>query len=172
MREGDSVKGIDGVTRITRIESRFARPGEMLYNLETHNEHVFQVTTAGILVHNSCVLTSYSEDLGHHVFAKRAFESVPGYNPRQALAIGNKELKRLGLEHLGPNSITSTQRRLFRELAESGRPNTLAEHARIAHETLIEHGVKPKDAKRVVDQAMKQLNSWGITAPKHIPWGG
>ena len=39
---------------ITRMESRFARPGEMLYNLEVHNEHVYQVTNAGILVHNTC----------------------------------------------------------------------------------------------------------------------
>jgi hypothetical protein len=54
MHEGDFVKIEDGVTCIARIESRFAGPGEMLYNLETHNEHVYQVTTAGILVHNSC----------------------------------------------------------------------------------------------------------------------
>lgn len=55
MREGETVKVEGGVSRITKIDSRFARPGEMLYNLETHNEHVFQVTTAGILVHNDCL---------------------------------------------------------------------------------------------------------------------
>ena len=54
MREGDYVEVIDGVTRITKIDSRFARPGEMLYNLEIHNQHVYQATTAGILVHNTC----------------------------------------------------------------------------------------------------------------------
>ncbi len=58
MREGETVKVEGGMTRITKIDSRFARPGEMLYNLETHNEHVFRVTTAGVLVHNNCVTGS------------------------------------------------------------------------------------------------------------------
>lgn len=58
MREGDTVKIENGTTRITKIDSRFARPGEMLYNLETHNDHVYQVTTAGVLVHNNCVTGS------------------------------------------------------------------------------------------------------------------
>ena len=58
MREGESVKVSDGVTRITRIDSRLARAGEMLYNLETHNEHVYQVATAGVLVHNNCITGS------------------------------------------------------------------------------------------------------------------
>lgn len=172
MKEGDWVKTASGLTKITRLDSRFARPGEMLYNLETHNEHVYQVTTAGILVHNTCTLTAYSDDLGHHVFAKRAFEGIPNYNKRQALAIGNAELKRLGLKHLGSDSLTTTQQRLFRKFAASGRPNTLAEHARIARETLIEHGMDPKNAVLVVRKAMNQLKSWGITAPNHIPWGG
>ena len=56
MDEGETVKVTDGITQIAKIETRYARPGEMLYNLETHNEHVFQVTTAGILVHNRCEL--------------------------------------------------------------------------------------------------------------------
>lgn len=58
MREGDSVKVNGGTTRITKLTSRFAYPGEMLYNLETHNQHVYQVTTAGILVHNNCITGS------------------------------------------------------------------------------------------------------------------
>lgn len=64
MREGESVKVNDGVTRIAKIESRFARPGEMLYNLETHGEHVYQVTSSGILVHNSCVNDVLNESAG------------------------------------------------------------------------------------------------------------
>lgn len=65
MQEGDFVRTIDGVTRITKFQSRFAHPGEMLYNVETHNEHVYQVTTAGILVHNSCV-TLYKAPQPHY----------------------------------------------------------------------------------------------------------
>ena len=56
MREGETVQVEGGTTQITRIATRPARPGEMLYNLETYNEHVYQVTTAGVLVHNSCIL--------------------------------------------------------------------------------------------------------------------
>ncbi len=54
LKEGDSVKDANGVTEITRTESRAPRPGEMLYNLETFNEHVYQVTEFAILVHNNC----------------------------------------------------------------------------------------------------------------------
>jgi hypothetical protein len=54
MKEGDWVKTASGLTQIIKLDSRFAQSGEILYNLETHNEHVFQVTLAGILVHNSC----------------------------------------------------------------------------------------------------------------------
>jgi len=77
MCEGAYVKVNDGITRITKIESRFARPGEMLYNLETHNEHVYQVTTAGILVHNTCaddfVRLNRSRQLADNISANRIF---------------------------------------------------------------------------------------------------
>jgi hypothetical protein len=75
MREGDFVKFNDGVTRITKLESRFARPGEMLYNLETHNEHVYQVTTAGILVHNTCAGFNPKMREAHDWLKTRGFDS-------------------------------------------------------------------------------------------------
>ena len=56
LREGDRVMAGDRDVSIARVDSRFAQPGEMLYNLETHNEHVYQVSVSGILVHNSCVV--------------------------------------------------------------------------------------------------------------------
>ena len=75
MNEGDWVKTASGLTQITNLDSRYARAGEMLYNLETHNEHVFQVTTAGILVHNTCTtvyrVLNDSEDVAKGIFAKR-----------------------------------------------------------------------------------------------------
>lgn len=77
MNQGDWVKTASGLTQITKIDSRFARSGEMLYNLETHNEHVFQVTLAGVLVHNNCLGNNMKKagnygDVGtdaHHVVA-------------------------------------------------------------------------------------------------------
>lgn len=158
-----------GGSRVARVVPR--QGDEPVYNLQVNGQHVYYVGANGAIVHNSCLLTPYSADLGHHIFSKRAFEGLANYNAGRALAIGRAELNRLGLVHLGPNSLTSTQRRLFAELARSGRPNTLAEHARIAREVLIEHGVDPKDAKNAVRRALNQLNGWGITSPAHLPWG-
>ncbi len=78
MKEGDWVKTASGLTQITKLDSRFARSGEMLYNLETHNEHVFQVTLAGILVHNTCELDfvrlKRARQLGNDIDANRVFK--------------------------------------------------------------------------------------------------
>ena len=67
MREGETVKVVDGLTQITAIQSRFAMAGELLYNLETHNEHVYQVSNTGIVVHNTCTTTVIGrmDDLKH-----------------------------------------------------------------------------------------------------------
>ena len=55
LRIGDRVRLSHGTASVALVIYRLARPGEMLCNLEIHNEHVYMVTTAGILVHNSCV---------------------------------------------------------------------------------------------------------------------
>ncbi len=162
----DTEYGVRRVISVTPIEYT-----DFLYNIET-TEHVYRVGSLGTLVHNSCALTRYADDGGHHIFSKRAFEGLAGYNADDALAIGQRELSNLKLKHLGSDSLTTTQQRLFRELAQSGRPNTLAEHARIAREVLIEHGVDPKEAGSVVRKALNQLRSWEIAAPNHLPWGG
>ncbi|HEX5442423.1 MAG TPA: hypothetical protein VFW87_01280, partial [Pirellulales bacterium] len=167
LRVGELVDTEFGSRHIESVRPCFYR--EFLYNLET-SEHVFRVGSLGALVHNSCVLTRYADDGGHHIFAKRAFEGLPGYNADDALAIGQQELARLGLPHLDPGGITASQRRLFGELAASGRANTLAEHARIALEALLENGMKSRDAADVVRRAESQLRSWGITTPLRIPW--
>lgn len=54
LKRGDHVRLSDGIAAVAAVSSRVAFPGEMLHNLEVHNEHVYQVTTAGILVHNAC----------------------------------------------------------------------------------------------------------------------
>jgi hypothetical protein len=169
LRTGELVDTVYGLKHVVSVKP--VEHDSFLYNLETC-EHVYRVGSLGTLVHNSCALTRYVDDGGHHVFSKKAFEGSPGYIADDALSLGQQELSRLGLKHLGSNSLTTTQQRLFRELATSGRPNTLAEHARIARETLIEHGVDPKDAASAVRKALNQLKLWGITAPVHIPWGG
>ena len=170
LRVGELVETEFGAKRVQSVEFWTGFEG-LLYNLET-TEHVFRVGSVGTLVHNGCAVAPYAEVGGHHIFSKRAFEGVTGYKEGGAFSIGRTELSRLGLKHLGADSLTTTQQRLFRELAASGRANTLAEHARIARQTLTEHGVDPRDAQNAVRKALNQLRSWGITNPVHIPWGG
>ncbi len=67
--------------------------------------------------------------------------------------------------------MTSTQQRLFRELATSGRPNTLNEHATIALKVLMAGGFREDEAGVIVAKALEQLLAWGITEPNHLPWG-
>jgi hypothetical protein len=64
MHEGDTVQIRNGLARITRIESRLPSPGEMIYNLETHNEHVYTVTEFGILTHNFCAYRTRFDSQG------------------------------------------------------------------------------------------------------------
>jgi hypothetical protein len=68
MRVSERVKVDRGITRIKGIESRFAERGEILYNLEVQNHHVYQVTTSGILVHNTCPGTDlqFGRKYGRH----------------------------------------------------------------------------------------------------------
>ncbi|MBS0262750.1 MAG: hypothetical protein JSS02_12420, partial [Planctomycetes bacterium] len=169
LKEGEAVNTLAGLRRITSI-AQFRHAG-YLRNIET-TEHVFVVSPSAFLVHNSCALTAYSADGGHHIFSKRAFEGVPNYDKDAALCIGNQELERLTLKHLGSDSLSTTQQRLFRELKDSGRANTMTEHIRIAKETLIEHGVGIEEAEQIVKKALNQLEAWNIVAPIHLPWGG
>ena len=68
LRKGDRVRVNGGLAAVASVSSRLPYPGEMLYNLEVHNEHVYQVTTAGILVHNSCGPNPIDPNKLNHVF--------------------------------------------------------------------------------------------------------
>lgn len=88
MREGDRVNVDQGVTRISRVESRPVRSGTMLYNLETFGEHVYRVGAEGVLVHNNCLgnnmkATGSYGDLGtdaHHIVALTHRRAAPARN--------------------------------------------------------------------------------------------
>jgi hypothetical protein len=100
MREGETVQLAAGTTTITHLTSRPARAGEMLYNLETHNEHVYQVTSAGVLVHNTCSslirnnsgLVRHAEDAGRSV--QRSLDNLVGQLQKGNMnpGIGNRHL--------------------------------------------------------------------------------
>ena len=54
LRKGERVRTRTGTAEVVAITKRPVEPDQMVYNLEVHGEHVYQVATAGVLVHNSC----------------------------------------------------------------------------------------------------------------------
>jgi uncharacterized protein YoaH (UPF0181 family) len=76
-------------------------------------------------------------------------------------------MKSYGLNH---QKMTSKQRELFKELAESGRPNTMQEHSRIAVEALIAGGASRGQARKLVAESLWNLRKQGVRQPTNIPW--
>ncbi len=67
MYAGEHVQLYSGETK--RVIQKLARPGpELVYNIEVHGEHVYHVTTDGVLVHNMCASKEAME--GHHPIPK------------------------------------------------------------------------------------------------------
>jgi hypothetical protein len=147
-----------------------------VFNLEVQSVHIYHVGPNGILVHNArpcpAALTPYNRD-GHHIFSKRAFEGLEGYDLNAALSLSKAEMKRLGFDH---GVATARQQELFLELgrriAAGEAQNTLAEHARIATESLIAGGLSRSVAERLVTEAQAQITGqFGLSAPSNwIPW--
>jgi RHS repeat-associated protein len=104
---------------------------------------------------------------GHHIHAKAAFRAIETYDAGRAIAISQELMLQCGIDHF---EVTRAQRELFRELFESGRANTLAEHSRIAEEALIRGGSAPELAHGLVLQSEANLLAQGVTAPSNIPW--
>jgi uncharacterized protein YoaH (UPF0181 family) len=55
-------------------------------------------------------------------------------------------------------------------LANSGRPNTLAEHSRIAVQALQAGGASETQARALVAESLRDLRSQGVRVPTRIPW--
>ena len=66
--------------------------------------------------------------------------------------------------------MTRVQRQLFKELSESGRPNTLAEHTRIAIESPKAGGATEAEARALVAESLRDLRRGGVRAPTRVPW--
>lgn len=66
--------------------------------------------------------------------------------------------------------MTNKQRELFKELAQSGRPNTLKEHYRIVVEALRSGGASTQEARSLVAESLINLRQQGVIKPTHIPW--
>lgn len=76
-------------------------------------------------------------------------------------------MEKNGLDH---NAMTCKQRELFKELYNSGRPNTLAEHTRIAVETLRAGGASDSLISDLIQYSLENLTIQGVSQPTWIPW--
>ncbi|MGF7086410.1 hypothetical protein JOD24_000238 [Kroppenstedtia sanguinis] len=109
----------------------------------------------------------YGKVGGHHIHAKAAFKGDFNYDPKKGYSISQKFMRENGWSH---QKMTNKQRELFKELANSGRPNTLVEHNRIAVEALVEGGAPRDVARKLVAESTKRLRKDGVRKPSRIPW--
>ena len=115
----------------------------------------------------NAVLYFQEGDILSGLFAKAGFKGDVNYDPKKGFSISQNFMKDYGLDH---NIMTSKQQELFKELYESGRPNTLEEHTRIAREALKVGGVSDSMIDDLINALLKNLSEQGVTAPTRIPW--
>jgi hypothetical protein len=116
------------------------------------------------------LIGEYRHVRGHHVHAKKAFEGHANYDPQKGFSISYQMMENLGIDH---DVVTVTQRKLFSELAKSGRQNTMKEHTKIAVEALTRGGCQSRETARdIVAESLKQLRKANIRQPGTIPWHG
>jgi hypothetical protein len=105
---------------------------------------------------------------GHHIPAKRAFEGIPVYDTKAALAVPRDEMLRRGIKH---TDITGAQQVLYREFAKTGKELSWKVLERIETEALIRAGLDPRIAQATVKKAIFALKRKGVPVPSRIPWG-
>ncbi|MBO9204000.1 MULTISPECIES: RHS repeat domain-containing protein [Niastella] len=110
---------------------------------------------------------TYKDVGGHHVHAKAGFKDNLSYDKNVGFSISQDYMKSRNWDH---QLMTNKQRELFKELANSGRANTLKEHSRIAIEALKAGGATDMEARKLVNESLKNLQSQGVTYPTNIPW--
>ena len=104
---------------------------------------------------------------GHHVHAKAAFRGHATYDKDRGFSLSQQFMRSRGWSH---EDMSRTQRRLFDNLADSGKPNTLREHTRIAVEALQAGGATRVEARSLVAQSLWDLRAQMVRAPTRIPW--
>ena len=121
----------------------------------------------GLKAYRKSEAGSYSVVGGHHIHAKAGFKQHNKYSQYKAFCIGQDYMKIHNIDH---DAITKKQRELLKELALSGRPNTLSEHNRIAVESLVAGGLSQKEARSLVAKSLLNLRKQGVLNPTNIPW--
>lgn len=109
----------------------------------------------------------YKTVKGHHVHAKAAFKDHVSYSNKDGFSISQKFMKENGLDHA---AMTKYQRQAFKELNQSGRPNTLKEHTTIAVDALMAGGASRETARSLTAQSLNALRNSSVRTPTNIPW--
>ncbi len=104
---------------------------------------------------------------GHHVHAKAAFRGHATYDARKGFSVSQEYMAKRGWSH---EEMTASQQRGFRDLRKSGRPNTMAEHSRIAREALVAGGATRAEAASLVRKSLANLRRQKVKGPSRIPW--
>ena len=104
---------------------------------------------------------------GHHIHSKAGFKNNANYDPKKGFSISQDYMNQRGWNH---QAMTNKQRELFRELASSGRANTIFEHNRIAVEALQAGGASLAQARSLVAESLLNLRRQGALSPTNIPW--
>ena len=134
---------------------------------EKPQESTMTEPPGGQQVGNESGTGEYGEVHGHHVDAKAAFRGDDNYDEQKGFSISQQFMKDNDLNH---SDMTNKQRELFKELFESGRPNTLEEHTRIAREALKAGGADDDMIEDLIAKSLENLSSQGVTQPTRIPW--
>lgn len=102
---------------------------------------------------------------GHHIHSQAAFSDDPNYSKYSGLCISQQWMDDNGVDH---QAMTNKQRDCYAAMREGKRPNTLAEHDKIALEALKAGGVKDATAAKLVADSKANLATQGVT--KGRPW--
>lgn len=104
---------------------------------------------------------------GHHVHGKATLSHHPGYSERQGFAISAQLMNQRGWDH---GKMTAKQRACHKEMGDGKRPNTPAEHDKIAKEALMAGGVPEAEADELVAESRADLIAQGAYGPFRIPY--
>ena len=105
---------------------------------------------------------------GHHIYSKAAFKNHPNYDPDTAMALSQNFMISRGWIH--HPDMARMQRQMFDSLADSGLPNTLKQHTRVAVESLRAGGATLQEARSLTAKALWDLRKQGVRYPTRIPW--
>ncbi len=98
---------------------------------------------------------------GHHVHGKVRFKNNSSYDPKKGFSISQDYRDQQGWSY---QDMTNYQHSAFTDLAKRGRPNTLAEHTKIAVDALKAGGATTKLARvsrQKVDEGTEYMDVYG-----------